>query len=337
MNEKRFKTPLDSNSYMAEIIGEESLMGQRMSAGKLLHMMDLAAASAAAKHAESFLVTLAFDRIELLDFICHRDYVRYDASVIEVGRSSMVVKLDCYFKAPTEMDIQKGHSGFITFVALTEDRKPNRNIPGLLYKTKEELLLKKIAEKRASLEKEGKEEIVKINSVKQILQSDLKDYYDRSICYKPEKTEITIRKKFLPRNANSLGIVFGGDTIEMMEELALAAARQFTGNFRMVTIAMEDILFLKPIKLDYIVEMRAEVIFVASTTLVVEITVTGSDFLGINESYVTNKGKFTVLNYDRSGNKKRVTNGLDLTDSTLETKKSYLIEQMKYEKRTGLI
>ena len=42
--------------FIAEIIGEESLIGQRMSAGKLLHMMDIAAGSAGARHSESPLV-----------------------------------------------------------------------------------------------------------------------------------------------------------------------------------------------------------------------------------------------------------------------------------------
>ncbi|MGK5093724.1 hypothetical protein WDW89_17145 [Deltaproteobacteria bacterium TL4] len=45
-----------------------------MAAGQLLHMMDLAAA-AAWHHARCPVVTLAFDWVELLNDICHMDYV----------------------------------------------------------------------------------------------------------------------------------------------------------------------------------------------------------------------------------------------------------------------
>ena len=69
MTKRKEKTPEDSMNYIAEIVGEESLFGERMGAGKLLHMMDFAAASAAVKHAESALVTLAFDRVELTNMI----------------------------------------------------------------------------------------------------------------------------------------------------------------------------------------------------------------------------------------------------------------------------
>ena len=94
MTIRKTKTPAESKGYIAEIIGDESLYGQRMFAGVLLHMMDFAAAQAAIRHAECSLVTLAFDRVELLDFVFHRDYVRYDACVIKVGNSSVMVNVE---------------------------------------------------------------------------------------------------------------------------------------------------------------------------------------------------------------------------------------------------
>ena len=330
------KTPTESESYVAEIVGDESLLGRRMVAGRLLHMMDFAAADAAAKHAESPLVTLAFDRIELLDFICHRDYVRYDACVIQVGSSSIVVKVDGYTKAPTEMGIRKGHSGYITMVAIDENGRPNKSIPKLVYRTEEDLEKKKLAEQRECLLTERKREIDEIDRLEQIDPARLKDYYPRSASFPLSKTGLTIRKRFLPRNANALGIVFGGDTIELMEELALATARQFTGNLQMVTIAMEDVVFLKPLYVEDLVEMTSHVVFVANTTLVVEITVKAINFVGVVRDEMTNKGTFTVLNYDQADQKKTIINGLDLSNESLELKKCYLKEQMKYENRTGI-
>lgn len=330
------KTPTESKSFIAEMVGEESLIGQRMVAGKLLHMMDFAAADAAAKHAECPLVTLAFDRIELLDYISHRDYVRYESHVIQVGHSSMVVKVDGYTKSPTEMEIRKGHSGFITMVAIDDKGRPNKNIPPLYYLSKEDLEKKKIAEQRACLLAVRNQEMGQIDGLTRVDTGLLKDDYPRQALFPPSKTELTIRKRFLPRNANALGIVFGGDTIELMEELALATARQFTGNIRMVTIAMEDVLFLKPLYVDDLVEMISHVVFVARTTLVVEVMVKAINFIGVVRDEMTNKGTFTVLNYDEADQKKSIVNGLVLSGEPLEIKKRYLKEQIKYENRTGI-
>ena len=330
---KAVKTPTDSATYIAEIVGEESLFGQRMSAGKLLHMMDVAAGHSAAKHAECPLVTLAFDRVELLNFIYHMDYVHYDAYVIKVGRSSIVVNVEGYTKQPTQMEIQPAHSGVITMVAIDKNKRPCRNIPALEYRTSEDLEKKKMAQERERILKQRRQEIAQIDSLKQIRSSRLKDFYKRKYYYTPAESELKIRKVFLPRNANSLGIIFGGDTIEMMEELALASARQFTGNFGMVTIAMEDVLFMKPLNVDNLVEMDAKVIFVANTTLAVEITVRAIDYIAPYKSHVTNKGVFTVLNYDRAGKKTAIASGLDMSRASLAEKRSYLKEQIKYENR----
>ena len=332
---RQIKTPADSECFIAEIVGEESLMGQRMSAGKLLHMMDIAAASAGARHSGSSLVTLSFDRIELIDEICHMDYVRYDACVIQVGQSSMVIKVDGFHKAPGELDLIPGHSHIITMVAIDASRKPNKSIPGLEYRTPKDNELKKLAQARQRLLANRHKIKDAVQALEQIPTQWLTDYYTRTTHFPPEATELVTRRRFLPRNTNVLGNVFGGDTVEMMAELALATARQFTGNYRMVTIAMEDVFFFKPLQLENIFEMSAHVIFVANTTLVVQITVKAISLHDSEASYVTNNGLFTVLNFDRAGRKKTIVNGLDMKNANLHTRQLYLNELIKYEKRTG--
>jgi acyl-CoA hydrolase len=335
MRKRRLKTPADSKSYIAEIVGDESLIGQRMSAGKLFHMMDIAAADAALRHAESHLVTLAFDRIELLDFIRHRDYIRFDTTVIQVGHSSIVVEVTGLVKSPTEIKTTPIRGGFITMVAIHKNGKPNKTIPGLTYRTKADLQKKAIAEERACILAERKKSLDHIDRMKRVPKNRLKDYFPRESYLPSSETVLGIRRRFLPRNANQLGIIFGGDTIVLMEELALATARQFTENIRMVTIAMEDVLFLKPLHVTDLAEMTAKVIFVGATTLVVEVTVKAVRLFGPVESEVTNKGTFTVLNYSPESKKKPITRGLDLSDADPATRKSYLKEQIKYADRTG--
>lgn len=336
MKTRNRKTPEDSKSYIAEIVGNESLLGQRMFAGVLLHMMDFAAAQAAIKHAQCRLVTLSFDRVELLDFIRHRDYVRYDACVIKVGRSSVMVKVDCSMKSPTEMTIRQGHSGIITMVAIDDEGRPKKNIPDLEYRTPEDLEKQTIAQERDCQVNARRQGLSMIENMERIGSDELKDYFERDRYYPPSKTALTIRKHFLPRNANSLGIVFGGDTIQLMEELALATARQFTGNVRMVTIAMEDVLFYRPLYTADLAEMTGQVVFVAETTLIVEVTVKSVSLKTAGQKQVTNKGTFTILNYDPSGRKMTIRKGIDLSQADLSEKKSYLKEQIRYENRTGI-
>ncbi len=334
MTDRGVKSPSDSCTYIAEIVGEESLRGERMTAGKLLQMMDMAAGAAAWRHCRSPLVTFAFDRIELLQMICHMDYVRYDASVIQVGHSSMVVKVEGYAKSPTEMQIRPANNGVITMIAIDENRRPTGEIPGLEYVTPDDLERKRFAEARERLLQNRKRMRDRIDAMESVPDEALQDFHPRNNLVTPERTRLEIRKIFLPRNMNRLGIVFGGDTIQLMEELALANARQFTGNFRMVTIAMEDVYFLKPLRLNHLVEMSSMAIFVGDTTMVVEVTVTGYDpWKPDEEGQVTNKGLFTILNYDRSNRKKKITTGLNLAGSDPEVRRGYLKEQTKYKMR----
>ncbi len=330
------KTPEASQGYIAEIVGDESLIGQRMYAGRLLHMMDFAAADAASRHAQSPLVTLSFDRIELLDYIYHRDHVRYEACVIKVGCSSLLVKVDGYVKSPTTMVIRPAHSGFITMVAIGENGRPNRNIPALAYQSPGDLENERLSEKRACMIRKRQKVLEDIKELDHVALDDLVDFYPRNQTFTPVQTRLSIRKRFLPRNANTLGIVFGGDTIQLMEELAVATARQFAGTVRMVTIAMEDVLFLKPLYVTDLVEMTAQVVFVGRTTVVVEISVMTLGGIGSNKSLKTNKGTFTVFNYGNDGRPIPIQNGLNLRDADQEIRKCYLKEQVKYDSRTGI-
>ncbi|MBF0225161.1 MAG: acyl-CoA thioesterase [Desulfobacterales bacterium] len=331
MSDTLTKTPTDSESYIAEIVGEESLRGERIGAGKMLHLMDLAAATAAWKHARTPLVTLAFDRIELLNMICHMDYVKYEAYVIKVGKTSICVKVDGFVKSPTEMEILPAHSGVITMVSIDENKKPNPNIPKLVYLSEKDVERKSFVENREKLKAERKKIVSEIAALNDIPIEALKDFYHRKSYVTPKQTELKIQKVFLPKNVNSLGIVFGGETIELMEELALATARQFSGNFQMVTIAMEDVYFLKPLYLNNLVEMISMVTFVGNTTLTVDIIVKTCDSFDLSNSHITNKGTFTILNYDRSGRKKTISTGLNMNESDFESRKLYLQEQKKYK------
>ena len=335
MNQRVTKTPKDSEIYLAEIVGEESRFGHRLSAGPLLHLMDLAAATAAGKHSQTPVVTVAFDRIELLDTIYHMDYVRYEACVIRVGRSSMVAQVSGYARPATELELSPIHSGIITMVAVDSNKSPDRNIPKLEYLTKTDLEKKKLADQR---EEELQKDKALSDELKTLQTVDNRQLIDpvpkRHHLLAPEKSLLHFQKLFLPRHTNSLGIIFGGEIIELMEELAIACARHFTGNFHVVTIAMEDILFIHPLYLKQLVELESTVTFVGVTTLVVNVTVKAYSLSNPDECMIANKGTFTILNFDHPrGEKKPIMVGLDINEMTLEQKKCYLKELTNYHQR----
>ncbi|HUJ75469.1 MAG TPA: hotdog domain-containing protein, partial [bacterium] len=68
----------ESALEMAEIVGEESLAGQRMQAGAILDLIDVVAGRVAATHGRSPCVTLSFDRVDLTQPVLHGDLIRVE-------------------------------------------------------------------------------------------------------------------------------------------------------------------------------------------------------------------------------------------------------------------
>ena len=128
----------ESHAYLAEIVGSENLSGQRMQAGAILDLMDVVAGQAAIRHAKSAVVTLSFDRVDLVHPIVHLNLVRLDGRVVEVGRSSMIVAVNVTRQDPVTREFIPIQHSYVTMVAIDAERRPNRNIPGLALENDED-------------------------------------------------------------------------------------------------------------------------------------------------------------------------------------------------------
>lgn len=105
--------------------------------GKVLAMVDKAAAVAAMRHAGRLCVTVAMDRVEFLVPIEVGDVVIVEAAVNGVGRSSMEVGVDVYAEHPGLGERRHTNSCLVTMVAVDEKRRP-APVPALLTETPDE-------------------------------------------------------------------------------------------------------------------------------------------------------------------------------------------------------
>ncbi len=313
----------ESHAYLAEIVGSENLSGQRMQAGSILDLMDVVAGQAAIRHAESAVVTLSFDRVDLVHPIVHLNLVRLDGRVVEVGRSSMMVAVNVTRQDPVTREFIPIQHSYVTMVAIDAERRPNRNIPGLALESDEDRARNADALEQKSLsaqwvrmqENARQERALSVDQVEDPLNREKREFL------LPAETVVRVRRIFMPRNMNVLGTIFGGDILLWMDRVATYTARLFTRNPHMVTLAMNRIYFKQPIFATDLVEMTARVVYVRRFTLEVEIEVSlqgpGRDEVSSHSGY------FTVLNYDESGFKRPIVTGLRLDDADQENLMRY--------------
>ena len=314
MNERPLKRIEDARTTLAEIVGEETLQGRRMQAGALLDLMDVAAGRAAFRHSGSAVVTLSFDRVDLVYPIHHQDLIRLNAEVALVGNSSMLVSVRGYRKDPRSREFLPIQRSFVTMVAVDAERRANPNIPGLSYHGPQDEELRDAALHVKSRTAQWQRMQEADRGGEQLKSVEVEEPINRS---KPSKrssreTEVQVRRVFLPRHNNILGTIFGGDILLWMDRVATYTAREFTENPHVVTIAMNRIFFKQPIFTTDVVSLAARVVYVRNFTLEVEIEVELERIDG--EVLTSHTGYFTVLSHDPHGVKLPITAGLELDD-----------------------
>ena len=325
---------------MAEIVGEEALLGQRMQAGAILDLMDVVAGRIAFQHARSRVVTLSFDRVDLIEPILHLDLVRLDGQLVSVGRSSMVIEVKCYRKHLAQREFVPVQRSYVTMVAVNEQGRSNPNIPGLRYESPEEERVRDEAARRKSAAGRWVAMQEALDHGPALKAADVEEPFNRAKedFRTPAETAVEVRRQFLPRNQNQQGTIFGGDLLLWMDRVATYTARQFTRNPHMVTLAMNRIFFKQPISSLDLVRMRSRVVYVRNYTLEVEIDVSVQRLNG--EEAPSHSGFFTVLNFGEAGLKQPVVTGLKLDDGDQQSLRAYQKAKLRHqlwreERQTG--
>ena len=105
--------------------------------GKLMHLVDIAGAIAAARHCREFVVTASFDHMDFREPVAIGELVILRAAVNRAFHTSMEVGVKVH--AEDLRSAKKRHvaSAYLTFVAVGRDQRP-KPVSGAVPETEEE-------------------------------------------------------------------------------------------------------------------------------------------------------------------------------------------------------
>jgi acyl-CoA hydrolase len=105
--------------------------------GKVMHLIDIAGAISAHRHARSQVVTVAVDNLDFLCPIRVGELVVLHAHITRTFRTSMEVEVKVFREDYLTGERQQTSSAFVTYVALDSAGKP-QEVPPLVPLTNEE-------------------------------------------------------------------------------------------------------------------------------------------------------------------------------------------------------
>jgi len=112
-------------------------------------------------------------------------------------------------------------------------------------------------------------------------------------------SQISIAQLMLPEHANNLGNVHGGWIMKLVDEAgALACMRH--AQRRVVTVAIDQMVFRQPIRIGDLVSLKAEVTYTGRTSMEAEVQVTAEDPI-TGECTHTNTAYLVYVALDRNG------------------------------------
>jgi acyl-CoA hydrolase len=151
----------DSVAIMTEMVmpNDANALGNCMG-GRVMHLIDIAAAIASRRHARATCVTAAIDEIVFHQAVPVGSVLVLQASVNFAGKTSMEVGVRVEMESAVSGLRSHCASAYLTFVALDEHGRPTP-VPPVLARTKEQQRRQRAAEERrarrlARLKERGK-------------------------------------------------------------------------------------------------------------------------------------------------------------------------------------
>jgi acyl-CoA hydrolase len=127
-----------SRSEMTEVVlpQDANPLGNILG-GRVMHLMDIAAAIAAHRHSNSYVVTASVDYVDFRNPIRVGELIILKSSVNRVFHTSMEVGVKIFSENTLTGERKHTTSAYVTFVAIDENRQPHL-VPPLILESKED-------------------------------------------------------------------------------------------------------------------------------------------------------------------------------------------------------
>lgn len=128
-----------SRSEMTEIVlpAQTNPLGKLLG-GHVMHLVDMAAAVAAHRHSNSYVVTASVDYIDFRNPVNLGEIVILKSQVNRVFQTSLEVGVEVYSENVLTGEKKHTTSAFVTFVAIDEHTRLPKPVPPLIVETEEE-------------------------------------------------------------------------------------------------------------------------------------------------------------------------------------------------------
>ncbi len=125
-----------SRSEMVEVVlpAQTNALGKLLG-GHVMHLVDIAAALAATRHANSYVVTASVDYIDFRNPVNLGEIVILKSQVNRVFKTSMEVGVEVFSEHPLTGEHKHTTSAFVTFVAIDELTRRPKAVPALIVKS----------------------------------------------------------------------------------------------------------------------------------------------------------------------------------------------------------
>ncbi|HKW64714.1 MAG TPA: acyl-CoA thioesterase [Candidatus Acidoferrum sp.] len=129
-----------SRSEMTEIVlpAQTNPLGKLLG-GQVMHLVDMAAAMAAHRHSNSYVVTASVDYIDFRNPVNLGEIVILKSQVNRVFHTSLEVGVEVFSENALTGEKKHTTSAFVTFVAIDERTRKPKPVSPLIVKTEEEM------------------------------------------------------------------------------------------------------------------------------------------------------------------------------------------------------